>query len=249
MNILEVHKLSKHFGGIKAVDTCSFAVAENSITSLIGPNGAGKTTMFNLINGLTYPDSGEIRFKGTAITEIAAHRRARMGMGRTFQTIRLFPQLTALENIMLALPHLQHRFLDCFHPLRDHVRRAKNESREFLALAKLEDKANERAASLSYGQQKLLEIMRTVASGADFFLFDEPAAGVNRTMLNSIIELILKLQKAGKTIMIVEHDMGFVMSISNRVIVMNFGQEIAEGTPDEIQRNPRVLEAYLGVRT
>lgn len=246
--LLKIEHLVKRFGGVIAVNHCNFEIAENSITALIGPNGAGKTTMFDLITGLLNQDSGEILFRGESIGRFPPHRRAAFGLARTFQAIRIFPELSALDNILLAFPETPDRFWQAFWPNKKLLRRLRERAFELLSSIHFHEKAHAKAGSLSYGQQKLLEIMRTVATGAELFLLDEPAAGVNRTMLHTIIEIIKKLKSEGKTIVIVEHDMGFVMELSERVIVMDYGKEIAEGTPLEIQRNAKVLEAYLGVK-
>jgi branched-chain amino acid transport system ATP-binding protein len=236
----------KRFGGLAAVNHCNFEITQNSITALIGPNGAGKTTIFDLITGVLEHDSGEIFFKGKPMGNLPAHERSRLGMSRTFQAIRIFPELTALENIMLSFPENRERLRDCFWPSKKWQMKLRHRAFELLEKIHLHEKAHTHAGSLSYGQQKLLEIMRAVATGAELFLLDEPAAGVNRTMLHTIIALIKQLHADGKTVVIVEHDMGFVMELSQRVIVMDYGKEIAEGTPEEIQKNPKVLEAYLG---
>ncbi|MBI4994051.1 ABC transporter ATP-binding protein [Candidatus Peregrinibacteria bacterium] len=248
MPILKIQHLVKCFGGLRAINHCNFEIEENSITSLIGPNGAGKTTMFDAITGLIAHDQGEIYFKENPIGALPAHKRAKLGIARTFQAIRIFPELTALENIMLAFKNNKENLFDIFTPFKKHQKALKEKAFEYLHMINLHEKAHETAISLSYGQQKLLEIMRAVASDADLFLLDEPAAGVNRTMLHTIINIIKRLKSEGKTIVIVEHDMGFVMSLSEKVIVMDYGKEIAEGTPNEIQNNPKVLEAYLGVK-
>lgn len=246
MALLKIEHLVKRFGGLAAVNHCNFEIRENSITSLVGPNGAGKTTIFDLISGFLEHDSGEIYFKGNPIGKLPAYARARLGIGRTFQAIRIFPELTALENILLGMRERGGNFFSIFLPQRNSERELKRRAFELLELIHLHDKANTLAINLSYGQQKLLEIMRTVASKASLFLLDEPAAGVNRTMLKTIISLIKELKAQGKTIVIIEHDMGFVMELSEQVIVMDYGKEIAEGTPEAIQNNPKVLEAYLG---
>lgn len=246
MNILKIEHLVKRFGGVTAVNHCNFEIAENSITALIGPNGAGKSTLFDLITGLLTPDSGEIFFRGKPISGLTSNRRTSLGLARTFQSIRIFPELTALNNIMLAFPEMPDSLWNAFWLNRKLVRQLKERAFELLSMVHLHEKAHVKAGSLSYGQQKLLEIMRAYATGADVFLLDEPAAGVNRTMLHTIIAIIKKLKADGKTVIIVEHDMGFVMELSELVIVMDYGKEIAEGTPLDIQRNEKVLEAYLG---
>ncbi|MEK7172082.1 MAG: ABC transporter ATP-binding protein [Patescibacteria group bacterium] len=248
MPILKIQHLVKRFGGLSAINHCNFEITENSITSLIGPNGAGKTTMFDVITGLSQHDSGEIYFKENPIGALPAYKRCRLGIARTHQAIRIFPELTALENIMLAFKSNKESLFDIFTPFKKHQKKLKEKAFEYLRMINLHEKAHETAISLSYGQQKLLEIMRAVATDADLFLLDEPAAGVNRTMLHTIINIIKRLKQEGKTIVIVEHDMNFVMDLSEKVIVMDYGKEIAEGTPSEIQNNPKVLEAYLGVK-
>lgn len=247
MHILKVQNLTKRFGGITAVGNCSFEVAENSITALIGPNGAGKTTMFDLISGFMEQDHGEIFYKEVSLRGIPAFKRSRMGIARTFQAIRIFPELTALDNVMLALPSHADQLTSIFRNFTALKKPVKERAFALLEKINLHEKAHVKAGNLSYGQQKLLEIIRAVATGGELILLDEPAAGVNRTMLHHIVDLIKKLHREGKTIFIVEHDMAFVMSLSQQVIVMDYGKEIAAGTPQEIQKNPKVLEAYLGI--
>jgi branched-chain amino acid transport system ATP-binding protein len=244
--ILSVKDLNKSFGGVKAVNHCSFKIQRNSITGLIGPNGAGKTTMFNLINGLLKPDEGTVTLNNENITQWPTHKRAHAGLTRTFQAIRLFPELTVLENITVALKDNKQGLHQIFLNQKLLQKRLRKEAIELLKSVNLEDKAKLKAGELSYGQQKLVEILRCVAIDPEIILLDEPAAGVNRTMLKSIVILIKKLQKEGKTVLVIEHDMGFIMNLCEKIIVMDYGKEIAEGTPKEIQRNPKVLEAYLG---
>lgn len=245
-HILDIQHLVKRFGGVTAVDHCSFHIDEGSITALIGPNGAGKTTMFDLVSGLLSPDQGKILFRGKSIEGLASYQRSRLGIARTFQAIRVFPELSALDNVLLAMPRFPDNFTALFQKFSGSLRELQHQALALLEKVHLKEKAHHKAGSLSYGQQKLLEIIRGVATDADLFLLDEPAAGVNRTLLKTIVHLIKELKAAGKTVMIVEHDMGFVMELSDRVIVMDYGKEIAEGTPQEIQNNPKVLEAYLG---
>ncbi len=246
MNIIRVQNLHKSFGGLQAIDHCSFSVERNSITGLIGPNGAGKTTMFDLLNGLMFPDEGHVFIKDRNVTRWPTHKRARLGLARTFQAIRVFPELTALENIMVAFREHPEKLYQSFLPFKKKRQQLEEKAMGFLHKVGISEKAHLLARDLSYGQQKLLEIARCMATDADIFLLDEPAAGVNPTLLNKIKTLVLDLHKQGKTLLIVEHNMPFLMSIAHTVIVLDFGKELAVGKPEEIQNNPRVLEAYLG---
>jgi neutral amino acid transport system ATP-binding protein len=230
--ILEVREVTKRFGGVIAVDRCSLELAAGKIYGLIGPNGSGKTTLFNCITGLEPHDDGEIRYKGGSIDGLKPHQVARRGIGRTFQIIRVFPELTALENLLVAT----WRPLDVVH------RRAL----EMLQLVTLERLENEYAGNLSYGQQKLLEFGRVLMTDPELILLDEPAAGVNRTLLNDLLEAIRNLRAQGKTVFIVEHDMKVIMDLSEKIFVLNYGEKIAEGPPGAIQINERVMEAYFG---
>lgn len=245
-NILKVKNLSKSFEGLSAVSNCSFQIKDNSITALIGPNGAGKTTMFNLISGFLTPDSGKIIFDGHDITSALPHKRAMRGIGRTFQLIRIFPELSVIDNVMTAFTENRRSFIEIFMPRKKYQMEIHRKSMELLEQVNLSEHARTTASALSYGQKKLLEIVRAIALQSKLFLLDEPAAGVNRTMLNKIIELIKELKHQGKTVLIIEHDMGFVMNLCESIIVMDKGQEIALGPPKKIQRNKKVLEAYLG---
>ncbi|MDP2624992.1 MAG: ABC transporter ATP-binding protein [Candidatus Peregrinibacteria bacterium] len=245
-NLLSVRNLNKSFGGVKAVNQCSFTVRRNSITGLIGPNGAGKTTMFNLITGLLKPQEGEVIFDNENITHWPTHRRAKRGLTRTFQAIRLFPELTLVENITVALKDNKQGIHQIFVNQKKLQKRLHDEAMELLKSVDLDDKAKFKAGELSYGQQKLLEIVRCVALDPQMILLDEPAAGVNPTMLKLIIALIYKLQKQGKTVLVIEHDMGFIMNLCEKIVVMDYGKEIAMGPPKKIQKDPKVLKAYLG---
>ena len=243
---LEIKNLNKHFGGLKAVNSCSFQVEPNTIVGLIGPNGAGKTTLFNLVTGVIPSSSGEIIYEGEEITGLKTYERAQRGIARTFQAIRIFPELTALENVLVALKGNKQSLKQMFGNQKKEQKRLIDEAHRYLKRVELDVKANHKAGDLSYGQQKLLEIIRAVAQGGEFIMLDEPAAGVNPNMLNKIIDVIRELHAEGRTFLIIEHDMGFIMDISQKIVVLDFGHVIAEGTPKAIQKNKKVLEAYLG---
>lgn len=245
-HILEIKKLSKDFDGLHAVQDCTFAVKRNSITGLIGPNGAGKTTTFDLISGYMEPSQGSIYFKNEDITKKPVYKRARMGIGRTFQLIRLFPELTVLENLEVVTEKQFQGLKHAFWTSRKKLQETRKRAMEYLREVNLHEHAHMLAKNLSYGQQKLLEIIRVVATEAELLLLDEPAAGVNPTMLRHIEKLIRKLHSEGKTIFIVEHNMPFIMGICEEIIVMDRGKELMIGKPEDIQKNPEVLEAYLG---
>lgn len=244
--ILTIQNLTKRFGGLAAVNDCSFSVAANSITGLIGPNGAGKTTTYDLITGILEPTAGTIYFRDEDITRLPAWKRARRGLARTFQLVRLFPELTAIDNLLIVLQKNHQQIHHIFTASRAELRRLHDEAMELLKRVNIDHLAHTYAKNLSYGQQKLLEITRALATHADLLLLDEPAAGVNPTMLRTIEKVIHDLHAEGKTILVVEHNMPFVMTNCETIIVMDQGSQILTGTPREVQSSPRVLEAYLG---
>jgi len=230
--ILEVRGVVKRFGGVAAVNGVSLALEPRRIYGLIGPNGSGKTTLFNCITGVDQCDEGEIWFKGERVEGLKPHQIFHLGLGRTFQVIRVFPELTAFENLLVVTT------TDYAAALR--------RARELLALVKLERLAGEFAGNLSYGQQKLVEFIRILMTDPEMILLDEPAAGVNRTLLNELLDAVRGLRDQGKTVLLVEHDMKVVMGLCETVFVLDHGEKIAEGPPGSIQTDERVIEAYFG---
>ena len=232
MPVLAVEDLRKSFGGVTAVAGVSLTLEAGRIYGLIGPNGSGKTTLFNCVTGLERRDAGRVFFKGARIDGLKPHRIATRGIGRTFQVIRVFPELTALENLLVVT--------------RGPREEAERRGRELLAFVKLERLADEYAGNLSYGQQKLVEFVRVLMTDPTLILLDEPAAGVNRTLLNDLLAAVARLRDEGRTILLVEHDMKVVMGLCETVFVLDHGEKIAEGPPGVIQADQRVIEAYFG---
>jgi branched-chain amino acid transport system ATP-binding protein len=250
MSLLEITNLSKSFGGVKALSAVSLAVAPGEIVGLIGPNGAGKTTCFNLISGLLPPSGGQISLAGRSLGPLPPYARARLGLARTFQNIQLFGGMTVLENVLTGC-HLRQPVgaLAALLPLpRVSRARAANRERalELLDLVGLSPQADFPAEALAYGDQRRLEIARALAQGPELLLMDEPAAGLNPRETEDLSALLDRIRAMGVTLLIIEHDMDLVMGLCHRVAVLDYGEVIATGTPREIRRNPRVIEAYLG---
>ncbi|OAT83506.1 ABC transporter ATP-binding protein [Desulfotomaculum copahuensis] len=251
MPVLEVKNLSKNFGGLKAVNNFQLTMEEGEIVGLIGPNGAGKTTVFNLITGIYFPSAGTINFLGEQINGLPPFRICQKGIARTFQNIRLFKENTVLDNVRTVFhPRIKYGLLDAlFRTPRFNAEeeRVNREAMEFLAALNLADRSAHKASGLPYGDQRRLEIARSLACRPKLLILDEPAAGMNPNEVSRMVDLVRMIkEKFQLTILLIEHQMGMVMNLCERLVVMDFGQIIASGTPDEIRNNQMVLEAYLG---
>ncbi|MBI5275855.1 MAG: ABC transporter ATP-binding protein [Burkholderiales bacterium] len=250
MSTLEVSGLSKSFGGVKAIDGVDMVFRSGHVHSVIGPNGAGKTSLINMLSGVYRPDAGSIRMEGKELSGLPAHRFAAAGIGRTFQNLQVFFNMTALENVMTGR-HLRERCSLFASMLRTPALRrteaaTRQAARELLQLVGLAGQEDTPAAAMSYGALKRLEIARALAAGPRLLLLDEPAAGLNATEAREIDGLIKNLAAAGTTVVLVEHNMALVMGVSDHVFVLDHGRKLAEGTPTEVSGNAKVIEAYLG---
>ncbi len=248
--LLKLHNVTKKFGGLTAVNDVSFEIDKGSVVGLIGPNGAGKTTVFNLITGNYAPTSGSIDFKGTSVLKIAPNKIVKMGIARTFQTIRLFQNMSVIENV-LAGCHCRMKSGSIAAMLRLPSQKKEEEealkkAAETLDFVGLLQESENLAKNLSYGQQRLLEIARAHASDPELIILDEPAGGMNDQETSELVNLIGKIAESGITVLLIEHDMNLVMKACHKLIVLEYGTKIAEGVPEDIKNNKRVIEAYLG---
>jgi ABC-type branched-subunit amino acid transport system ATPase component len=250
MIMLQVQNLYKEFDGIKAVDDLSFSIEDNTIVALVGPNGSGKTTVFNIVSGFLEAEKGKVILDAKDITSVSPYKIACLGIGRTFQNIRLFPQISVLDNVMLGLKYeTGDRFSSAFFQTRrmkkeeaENIKKAE----ELLKFVGLSNKRDDLAENLSHGQRKLLELARILALEPKIFLLDEPTAGLFPENKRTMFGLIRELKESGKTVLFIEHDLHSVMDIAEKIIVLDHGKKIAEGTPGEIRQNKEVLRAYLG---
>ena len=243
--ILDVNDVTKAYGGVKALDSVSLSVREGTIKGLIGPNGAGKTTLFNIISGFERADSGEVLFEGLEISGMEPYERVKFGLVRTFQLTKVFGNLTVLENVMVS-KKVPNSYSGILNEIRAHDRELAPRSMEFLELVGLGGRKDTLARDLSYGQQKLLDIARALATEPKVLLLDEPFAGVNPKVVRNIKDKIKEIREEGHTILIIEHNLSAVMELCDSVAVLDYGRKIADGEPEEVRRDRDVIEAYLG---
>lgn len=247
---LQINGVTKRFGGLVACNNVSFSLEENQITALIGPNGAGKTTLFNCISGYYPPDEGEVLLNGESLNGLLPNQILRKGLARTFQLVRNFEGMTILENVMTAgYSRSGQRFLGAMLSLpsvRRSERQLRQEALEILEFCGIRHIAGKYPNEISYGHRRLVEVAKVLMTGAKLLLLDEPAAGLNDQETMTLMSMLHKIRESGRTILIVEHNMKFVMGLADKIVVLEFGKKIAEGTPGEIKQNPQVIKAYLG---
>ena len=248
--ILRAQGLHKNFGGVKAVSDISFEVPARSIFAVIGPNGAGKSTLLNLISGVYRPESGSLSFEGADLSALPAHRRVRLGIARTFQKIRLFKQLSVLDNVIAGF-HVHHhvpawQYVTHGAAFRADQQRCRERAVQLLHFVGMSARQHVLAGSLSYGEQRMLELARALATKPQLLLIDEPAAGLNAAEVDGLLDRIRTLRSDGTTVILVEHNMDLVMNVADRIMVMDYGRRLFEGVPVEVQKNPTVIAAYLG---